>query len=102
MIAKYYEVLPFAIFVKDDLDVPIKRCFDDSSFAAEHNLISLNSINWARVLIQAVHFVYAFLKFNPEVDEAKTVEFLVPTGACGNVTGGCLAGIRPGVWSLLY
>jgi len=75
----------------DDLDVPIKRCFDDPAFSAYHNLISLNSINWARVLVQAVHFIYAFLRVNPNVDEEKKVEFIVPTGACGNVSGGVLA-----------
>jgi len=74
----------------DDLDVPIKNCFDDESYTSQHNLISLNSINWARVLIQAIHFIFAFLKFNPQLDD-KEIEFLIPTGACGNISGGCLA-----------
>ena len=74
------------------MDVPIKRCFDDPAFSTHHNLISLNSINWARVLVQAVHFIYAFLRVNPDVDKEKKVEFIVPTGACGNVSGGVLAG----------
>ena len=76
--------------------MPIRRCFDDSAFAAAHHLISLNSINWARVLIQAIHFIHAYLRLNPRVEESHKVEFLVPTGACGNVTGGCLAGKRVG------
>jgi len=75
----------------DDLDVPIKRCFDDPEFASAHNLISLNSINWARVLVQAIHFIYALLQLNPLLHDDKEIEFVVPTGACGNVSGGCLA-----------
>lgn len=36
----------------DELDQPIKKCFQDEAFVAQHNLISINSINWGRVMVQ--------------------------------------------------
>ena len=36
----------------DDLDEPIKELFQDREFVKEHNLCSINSINWARILVQ--------------------------------------------------
>jgi len=73
----------------DDLDAPIKACFLDSEFATRHNLISVNSINWARILVQIAHYFYACLHMSPDL--SKTVEVVVPTGACGNVTSGVIA-----------
>ncbi len=46
----------------DDLDEPIKRVFADSSFASEHSLCSLNSINWARIMAQAAHFAFMYFE----------------------------------------
>jgi hypothetical protein len=36
----------------DDLDVPIRNVFNDAPFCAEHSIMSANSINVARILIQ--------------------------------------------------
>jgi threonine synthase len=36
----------------DDLDVPIKKIFADTNYVKKHNLCSINSINWARILVQ--------------------------------------------------
>ena len=46
----------------DDLDEPVKRCFLDVEFSKEHHLMSLNSINWARIMLQIVHYFYAYLQ----------------------------------------
>ncbi|XP_064622944.1 threonine synthase-like 2 [Lineus longissimus] len=73
----------------DDLDEPIKACFLDEAFSKKHNLCSVNSINWARIMVQIAHFVYGYFKVCRSVGE--TVEIVVPTGACGNVTGGTIA-----------
>ena len=36
----------------DELDIPIKKIFGDWEYKNRHNLCSINSLNWARVLIQ--------------------------------------------------
>lgn len=36
----------------DDLDVPIKKVFADTDYVSKHNLCSINSINWARIMVQ--------------------------------------------------
>ena len=36
----------------DELDIPIKKIFGDWEYKNKHNLCSINSLNWARVLIQ--------------------------------------------------
>ncbi len=69
----------------DDLDVPIKALFGDWKYKEEHNLCSINSLNWARVLVQIAHFVYCYYRVCESV--GKEVEFVIPTGACGNITG---------------
>lgn len=46
----------------DDLDIPIKLCFQDHAFTKRHNLSSINSINWARIMVQTVHYIYAYLQ----------------------------------------
>lgn len=67
----------------DDLDEPIKSVFQDEKYTKENNLCSINSINWARIMIQITHFFYAY--FNG----AKTIS--IPTGACGNLAAGFIA-----------
>ena len=74
----------------DDIDIFIKPCFLDTEFAAKHNLCSINSINWARIMVQTVHYFYAYLQLCDESCSDK-VQVIVPTGACGNVTSGIVA-----------
>ena len=73
----------------DDLDVPIRKVFADTSFVTRHNVLGLNSLNVGRVLVQAAHYIYAYLQVNPTVDQE--VHFFVPTGALGNITSGYIA-----------
>ncbi|XP_062065811.1 threonine synthase-like 2 [Lepus europaeus] len=77
----------------DELDEPIKAMFADAAFARQHNLMSLNSINWARVLVQMAHHFYAYFQCAASLDThpLPPVEVVVPTGAAGNVTAGCIA-----------
>ena len=78
----------------DELDVPIEACFRDRSCADRHRLGSVNSVNVVRLLVQAVHFVYAHLQTCEddmgEGAEAPT-QFAVPCGAGGHLSGGLLA-----------
>uniref|UniRef100_A0A7N4V5D9 Threonine synthase like 2 n=1 Tax=Sarcophilus harrisii TaxID=9305 RepID=A0A7N4V5D9_SARHA len=77
----------------DELDEPIKDVFADVAFAKKHNLMSLNSINWSRVLVQMAHHFFAYFQCVPSMDicPLPTVEVVVPTGAAGNLAAGCIA-----------
>lgn len=69
----------------DDLDVPVKACLVDAEFASKHNVGSVNSLNIGRLLSQVVFYFYAYFKVCRKLGE--TVQFVVPTGAMGNVSG---------------
>ena len=47
----------------------------------------VNSINWARIIAQAVYYFYTYFKLN----EDKPISFSVPTGNFGDVFAGYLA-----------
>jgi threonine synthase len=77
----------------DDLDIPIKTVLTDTDFSNQFNLCSVNSINWGRVVAQTVHFIYCYFRTIETLDErnfSRQVEIAVPTGACGNLTGGII------------
>ena len=69
----------------DDLDVPIKKIFENPDFVKKHNVCSINSINWARICTQIVHYIYCY--FQCRQNSTENVKIIVPTGACGNVSG---------------
>lgn len=73
----------------DELDEPIKAVFADVAFVKKHNLMSLNSINWSRVLVQMAHHFFAYFQCVPSLDlhPLPAVEVVVPTGAAGNLAG---------------
>jgi len=73
----------------DDLDVPIKAVFADLDYVVQHNLCSINSINWARILVQISHYFYCYYQMAEKVGD--TVEIIIPTGACGNIASGYVA-----------
>ncbi|XP_066982447.1 threonine synthase-like 2 isoform X2 [Macrobrachium rosenbergii] len=68
----------------DDLDEPIKQCFGDQKLVSKHNLISINSINWGRIMLQVAHFFFSYYQLCSDV--GAPVEIVVPTGAAGNIT----------------
>lgn len=73
----------------DELDEPIKAVFADVAFVKEHSLMSLNSINWSRVLVQMAHHFFAYFRCAPTLDlhPLPPVEVVVPSGAAGNLAG---------------
>ncbi|XP_060103846.1 threonine synthase-like 2 [Heteronotia binoei] len=77
----------------DDIDEPIKELFADEAFARRHHLMSLNSVNWSRILVQMAHHFYAYFQCAPPIDAAPlpVVEIVVPTGGGGNLTAGLIA-----------
>ncbi|XP_072013695.1 threonine synthase-like 2 [Amphiura filiformis] len=73
----------------DDLDIPVKAVSLDDNFRDQHNLMTLNSINMSRVLVQMVLYFWAYFRGRRSSDDL--VEVVVPTGAAGSATAGCLA-----------
>uniref|UniRef100_A0A8D2D4U2 Threonine synthase like 2 n=1 Tax=Sciurus vulgaris TaxID=55149 RepID=A0A8D2D4U2_SCIVU len=71
----------------DELDAPIKAVLADAAFVEKHGLLSLNSLNWSRVLVQMAHYFFAYFRCAPSLDVCPlpTVEVVVPTGAGGNL-----------------
>lgn len=72
----------------DDCQDLVKGMFNDAQFRKAQNLSAVNSINWARVMIQIVYYVVAAVRLGaPE----RQVSFAVPTGNFGNVFAGWAA-----------
>lgn len=46
----------------DDIDVTVRELFDDTTYVKKHHLASPSSLNFARIVIQMVHFFYTYLK----------------------------------------
>ena len=67
----------------DDCQTLMKSVFADLDFKAAHQLGSVNSVNWARVMAQIVYYGYASLR--------QAGDFCVPTGNFGNVFAAYLA-----------
>ena len=80
-----------AIAVKgtfDDCQDLVKAAFNDAQFRMAHNLSAVNSINWARVLVQVVYYFAAAVRLGAPL---RPVSFAVPTGNFGNVLAGWVA-----------
>ncbi|XP_072717689.1 threonine synthase-like 2 [Ciconia boyciana] len=77
----------------DEIDEPIKELFADVDFARKYNLMSLNSVNWSRIMVQIAHHFCAYFQCAPSLDTTPlpVVEIVVPTGGGGNITAGCIA-----------
>ncbi len=73
----------------DDLDLVITKLFANKSFKEKMKLSSVNSINWGRIMMQTVHYFYAYFKIADSVGEK--INFSVPSGAFGNLCAGALA-----------
>ena len=50
----------------DDCQALVKKLLVDQDFNAKHNLASINSINWGRVLAQVVYYFYSSFKLMKE------------------------------------
>lgn len=74
----------------DDCQALVKKLLVDQDFNAKHNLASINSINWGRVLAQVVYYFYSSFKLMKE-KSIKSVNFSVPTGNFGDAYAGYVA-----------
>ncbi len=71
----------------DDCQNIVKQMFSDLDFSKSIKMSGVNSINWARIIAQAVYYFYTYFKLN----EDKPISFSVPTGNFGDVFAGYLA-----------
>ncbi len=71
----------------DDCQNIVKQMFSDLDFSKSINMSGVNSINWARIIAQAVYYFYTYFK----LDSDKPLSFSVPTGNFGDVFAGYLA-----------
>ncbi len=69
----------------DDCQQILKTIFNDLEFKHRAHLGAVNSINWARIMVQIVYYVYAALQYDTPVT------FSVPTGNFGNILSALLA-----------
>jgi len=72
----------------DDAQGLVKAMFNDADFAARFQLSAVNSINWARLLLQIVYYFYAAVRLGAP---GTRVSFSVPTGNFGDVFAGYAA-----------
>ncbi len=71
----------------DDCQNLVKAMFNDEKFSKSINMSGVNSINWARIVAQAVYYFYAYFK----VGNGQPLSFSVPTGNFGDIYAGYLA-----------
>ncbi|XP_020782253.1 threonine synthase-like 2 [Boleophthalmus pectinirostris] len=77
----------------DDIDQPVRRLFADQDLVKSYGLMSLNSVNWSRIMVQLVHYIYAYVQLTDldQVTDLQTspeLEVVVPTGGAGNIAAG--------------
>ena len=71
----------------DDCQNLVKSMFADKEFSNSINMSGVNSINWARIIAQAVYYFYTYF----QVQDKKPINFSVPTGNFGDVYAGYLS-----------
>lgn len=74
----------------DDCQEIMKSIFRDIDFKREHELGSVNSVNWARVLAQIVYYFHAFTQLRRRGIDGP-LQFAVPTGNFGDILAGYYA-----------
>ncbi|KAG6336649.1 hypothetical protein ID866_2430 [Astraeus odoratus] len=77
----------------DDCQDIVKTLFADKEFNEKHTLAAVNSINWARILVQIVYYFSAYFQLKKSLGGAinPDIQFVVPTGNFGDVLAGYYA-----------
>ena len=71
----------------DDCQNLVKSMFADKEFSNLINMSGVNSINWARIIAQAVYYFYTYF----QTQDKRPINFSVPTGNFGDVYAGYLS-----------
>jgi threonine synthase len=75
--------------VFDDCQDIVKAVSNDHLFKANHQIGTVNSINWGRVVAQVVYYFQGYLLATKSSSEK--VSFTVPSGNFGNICAGHIA-----------
>jgi len=74
----------------DDCQALVKQAFSDPELQ-NLNLSSANSINFGRLMPQAVYYFYAYSRLASRSDLNEKITFSVPSGNFGDLMGGIIA-----------
>ena len=72
----------------DDCQKMIKSMFADKNFNSSIEMSGVNSINWARIVVQIVYYFFAYFKVTKNYEK---INFSVPTGNFGDIYAGYIA-----------
>ena len=72
----------------DECQKFVKSMFADKEFSTTINMSWVNSINWARIVIQIVYYFFAYFKTH---EKNEKINFSVPTGNFGDIYAGYVA-----------
>ncbi|MGL5002774.1 MAG: threonine synthase, partial [Casimicrobium sp.] len=75
--------------VFDDCQDMVKAVSNDLEFKRKHNIGTVNSINWGRIVAQVVYYVRGYLAAT--TSNSQKVSFAVPSGNFGNILAGHIA-----------
>ncbi|TAG77109.1 MAG: threonine synthase [Betaproteobacteria bacterium] len=75
--------------VFDDCQDIVKAVSNDLEFKRKHNIGTVNSINWGRIVAQVVYYVRGYL--SATTSNSQKVSFAVPSGNFGNILAGHIA-----------
>ena len=70
----------------DDCQKIVKDILKDIDYCVLNNISAVNSINFARIIIQSVYYFYTFINFSKRA--TNKVNFCVPTGNFGDIYAG--------------
>ena len=73
----------------DDCQSIVKELFADKALVSDVNLSGVNSINWARILVQIIYYFSAFYQLKDL--SAGNLSFSVPTGNFGDAYAGYIS-----------
>ncbi len=72
----------------DDCQKLVKLMFSDKSFCESINMSGVNSINWARIVVQIVYYFFSYYQV---AKDGEKLNFSVPTGNFGDIYAGYVA-----------
>jgi threonine synthase len=72
----------------DECQKFVKLMFADKDFSNSINMSGVNSINWARIIIQIVYYFFSYFRVATKDEK---INFSVPTGNFGDIYAGYVA-----------